>query len=165
MCVCNHTWRTSDCKFITRKSALVASLQSGVRLSRRQGSMSFFTNRISRVVACLTQFGSAVSLLTPKCLLGARHVAHEMQRSVLVARAVFVLRNWCASPSPSFRQTIVTWKGNGRSQQCGRMLSADHVFNVTLPSPVPSGFRYGHLGELRRGVRQVTRAGEGSVAC
>ena len=26
-------------------------------------------------------------------------------------------------------------------------------------------FRYGHLGELRRGVRQVTRAGAGSVAC
>ena len=65
-------------------------------------------NRISRVVARLTHFGSAVSLLTPKCLLGARHVVHEIQTSVLVARAGFVLRYWCASPSPSFRPTILT---------------------------------------------------------
>ena len=57
-----------------------------------------------------------------------------------------------------------SWKGNGRSQQCGRMLSADHVFSATLPSPAPSGCRYGHLGELCRGVRQVTRAGEVSRA-
>ena len=65
-------------------------------------------HRISRSVARLTHFGSAVSLLTPKCLLGARHVVHEMQTLVLVSRAVFVLRYWCASPSPSFRPTILT---------------------------------------------------------
>ena len=131
VCVCNHTWRTSDCKCITRKSALVASLQCGVRLSRRKGSCPFFTttvcrvapyrgrrpNRISRVVARLTQFGSAVSLLTPKCLLGARHVGHDMQTSVLVARAVFVLRYWCASSlaflSPNDSHNIFSVLGKG----------------------------------------------------
>ena len=74
-------------------------------------------NRISRVVARLTHFGFAVSLLTPKCLLGARHVVHEMQTSVLVARAVFVLRYWCASPSaflsPNDSHSIFSILGKG----------------------------------------------------
>ena len=119
VCVCNHTWRTSDCKFMTRKSALVASLQSGVRLPPHRGSCHFFLqlffalrrigrpNRIIRVVARLTHPGSGVSLLTPLCVHGARHVAHEMQTSVLVARAVFVLRYWCAFLSLSFCPTIL----------------------------------------------------------
>ena len=183
VCVCNHTWRMSDCKFITRKSALVASLQSGVRLSRRKGSCPFFTStvcrvapyrsrrphRISRSVARLTHFGSAVSLLTPKCLLGARHVVHEMQTSVLVARAVFVLRYWCASPSPSFCPTILT--ASFRFLEREWTVAAMWTYAQCEPRfqrytvVTGSGFRYGHLGELRRGVRQVTRAGEGSVAC
>ena len=181
VCVYNHTWRTSDCKFITRKSALVVSLQSGVRLSRRKGSCPFFTttvcrvapywsrgpNRISRVVARLTHFGSAVSLLTPLCVHGARRVAHEIRASVLLARAVFVLRYWCASPSaflsPNDSPSIFSILGTGMD---GRSkVDVCSVRNTFSAPPVPSRFRYGHLGELCRGVRQVTRAGEGSVGC
>ena len=113
VCVCNHTWRTSDCKFMTRKSALVASLQSGVRLPRRRGSCALFSsvvfalrrigrpNRIYRVVAHLTHPGSGVSLLTPLYVHGARRVAHEIRTSVLVARAVFVFLCWCAFLLPN----------------------------------------------------------------
>ena len=58
-----------------------------------------------------------------------------------------------------------SWDRNGRSQQGGRMVSADYVSGATLPSPLPYRNRNRHRRELRRGVRQVTRAGEGSVAC
>ena len=45
-------------------------------------------NRISRLVARLTHFGCGLSQVTPMFLLGGRRVAHEIQASVLVARAV-----------------------------------------------------------------------------
>ena len=68
-----------------RLSALVTCMTIVYRCAVSQGGR---LNRISRLVARLTHFGSAVSLLTPKCLLGARRVVHEMRASVFVARTV-----------------------------------------------------------------------------
>ena len=149
--VSNHTWRTSDSTFLAHISAQVACVICGVTHVPPQRARDMYDdclcvapyrggrlNRISRLVARLTHFGSAVSLLTPKCLLGARHVVHEMQMSVLVARAVFVLRCWCATLSPSLCPAIVAAPFHflGHSQKGGRMLSADHVFRASLPSPL-----------------------------
>ena len=67
----------------------------------------------------------------------ARRVVHEIQRSVLVARAVRVLVCWCAS---------------SRLWSCDCMLSADYVVSATLPSAVLCRHHNKHLRELPREV-------------
>ena len=144
--VSNHTWRTCDFTFLAHNSPQVACVICGFTHVTAQRACDIIVapyrggrlNRISRLVARLTHFGCGVSWLTPLCVHGARRVAHEIQASVLVARAVFVLRCWCASLSPPLCPAIVATPFHflGRSQKSGLVLSADHVFCASLPSPL-----------------------------
>ena len=80
------------------------------------------------------------SVTTDTQELGARRVVHEMRASVFVARTVLLVMCWCASLSPLVLRLLwhlfMFWDGNARSQQGGRMLSADYVSSATLQSPL-----------------------------